>query len=203
MPPIITLKQAVFGSATAQALVGPLDWTIEEGGKHLIEGPSGCGKTSLIRGLLGFLPLLQGEYRFQGRVLTGKAMGQLRADAGYVSQELAVGTGPVRAWLDEFLPNSLALLKASLSTFQLPATALEKSLEDLSRGERQRLIMAAVTARQPRIYFLDEVTSALNRDLHQSVMDFFAQTDATVIAIAHDPGWRERPEFTAFSLTPP
>ncbi len=77
---------------------------------------------------------------------------------------------------------------------------MEKRFETLSRGERQRLAMIAVTARRPLLYLLDEITSALNRELHDRVIDHFDQCGATVIAVSHDPRWKHLSSFKTHLL---
>ncbi len=95
MPPLLELRQAVFGNAGQAALIGSLDLVVESGEKWLIEGPSGSGKSSLLCGLLGFLTLTPGDFWIRGEAATPHRLWALRGETGYVPQELSVGVGPV------------------------------------------------------------------------------------------------------------
>lgn len=197
-PLLIRLQASVFGHPSTP-IVGPLDLAIATGDKVLLEGPSGCGKTSVLRGLLGFLTLLQGRYELNGEEASAPAIWKLRRQTGYISQELQLGEGSVRDWL----PQDREWHEADFSRFHLTSSILEQSMDELSRGERQRLALVAMLAKQPSIYLLDEVTSALNEDLRRLVLRQIAHSEATVIAISHDQIWRESEQFRTITLPAP
>ncbi len=197
--PTIQLQDTVFGHL-GTPIVGPVNLTISPGDKLLLEGPSGCGKTSLLRGILGFLNQLQGSYQIDNEEISPPAIWHLRQQAGYISQELQLGTGSVRDWLKESLPPTRELHETELSRFQLTKAVLEQSLEDLSRGERQRLALVAMLAREPQLYLLDEVTSALNESLRKLVVSHIARTQATVLVVSHDAIWKECEAFRSYPL---
>jgi len=199
LAPTIQLKDTVFGLA-GKPIVGPVNLTISPGDKILLEGRSGCGKTSLLRGILGFLGKLQGTYRLDQEEMSPSAIWRLRQQTGYISQELQLGKGRVRDWLKDCLPPTRELHESDLSRFHLTNAILEQNLEDLSRGERQRLALVAMLAREPQLYLLDEVTSALNESLRNLVVSHIATTEATVLVVSHDSIWKGCEAFRTYSL---
>ena len=197
--PTIQLHDTVFGHANT-SVVGPISLTIAPGDKILLDGPSGSGKTSLLRGILGFLQRLEGSYQINDADASPSAIWRLRQQTGYISQELHLGTGLVREWLKEALPPTRELHETDLSRFHLTNVVLEQSLEDLSRGERQRLALVAMLACDPKLYLLDEVTSALNESLRNLVVTHISRSQATVVVISHDEIWKESEAFRTCSL---
>lgn len=197
---MIQLREAVFGLED-QAITGPINLTVEPGEKILLDGPSGAGKTSLLRGILGFLPLIGGAYLYEGVATNKHTIWALRQVTSYITQELAVGSGPVHAWLRECLPAHTDIHEADLAKFHLSASILENSLADLSRGERQRLAMVAGRLRNPKLYLLDEVTSALNAELRRGVIRHFSEVEATVIVVSHDDDWRRESVFRQHKIS--
>ena len=173
---------------------------VSEGQKLLIDGPSGCGKSSLLRALLGFVEITEGTYTYRGQAMTPSQMNAFRQTTGFVPQELDVGSGPISAWTAELMQNETRFHE-HLSDLHLDPTLLAKDLQQLSRGERQRLTLALVMSRRPSVFLLDEVTSSLQTDLKQRLADQFAQmTGVTVIAISHDPAWQDHLGFEHCTL---
>ena len=57
--------------------------------------------------------------------------------------------------------------------------------KNLSGGQRQRISIARAIAKQAKILFVDEGTSALNEEIGRQIENAFLNLDATVIAISH------------------
>ena len=55
-------------------------------------------------------------------------------------------------------------------------------------------------AREPQLYLLDEVTSALNESLRKLVVSHIARTQATVLVVSHDAIWIECEAFRSYPL---
>lgn len=170
--------------------------TVSAGEKLNIAGRSGIGKTTLFRLLLGFVTPDSGTIRFGGKELNDETMWQVRQQVAYVSQDLQIGRGGVAQLFDDTMnlkanrplkKEAERLLPQLLRTFQLADSILDKSLESLSGGERQRVAIINALLLQRRIFFLDEVTSALDPDLKALVLDYFlGNPDFTVLYISHD-----------------
>ena len=92
-------------------------------------------------------------------------------------------------------------LQELLQYFELDKEIIKKDIEDLSGGERQRLAIIIAVLLQRDVFLLDEVTSALDKQLKKKVADFFiAREDWTCLVISHDPVWLENPAVKIFKL---
>ena len=198
MTPLIQLEKAVFGTNT-QSLTPPITLSLNEGDKLLLDGPSGSGKTSALRGVLGFLTLRSGAYQVNGHAANPRGLMELRLRTSYVSQELEVGRGPVHIWLRQHLPGH-SLHESDLMPYGLPGTVMQRSLEELSRGERQRLTLLLAETRPADLLLLDEVTSALNAELRRQTIRRLAESKRTILAISHDDEWRTSSSFKSHLL---
>lgn len=177
-------------------VLNDFSYEISEGDKLNIAGRSGIGKTTLFRLLLGFEKPDSGRILFNGELLTDEKVWEVRRLVAYVSQDLAIGRGVVRRLFDETLSYKANLqhkheaekeITRYLSFFELPETILEKNIEELSGGERQRIAIVNALILKRKIFFLDEVTSALDPALKAKVLDFFlGNADFTVLYISHD-----------------
>ena len=186
-----------FGDKT---LLGGLSLSAEDGQVVCISGDSGCGKTSLLRAILGFLPLEEGHVSIDGELLTPAAAGEFRKFMAYVPQDLAMPMETV----EEMVKMPFAL-KANISTpfskkrlmeewqkLDLDSELYDKKVSELSGGQRQRIIISTLGLLQKPIMLADEPTSALDAHTTALVLNYLkalASKGATVITVSHDPAF--------------
>ena len=183
--------------------------SLDEGEKVLLFGKSGTGKSTFLKLVLGFIRPITGEILINNEKFDRKKVWQLRKTTAYVNQNLEIGEGNIREYLAEFLS-----LKSNVNVefseqeiakliefFELPTDLLEKNIEDISGGEKQRfaIIMSILLNRD--IYLLDEITSGLDAEMKQKVVDFFAiEFNKTLLIVSHDEIWREFPNIRVITL---
>ena len=161
-------------------------------------GPNGTGKTTLLRVLLGQVPLASGRVR-----VLGKAPGRGNPAIGYVPQrrslasELAVrgydlvllglighkwGFGPASAAERRAVDEALEAVGASAYA--------EQPVGLLSGGEQQRLLIAQALLTNPQLLLLDEPLASLDiksqHEIVHLVEDIRRERQMTVMLVAHD-----------------
>ena len=181
---------------SAQFVLQNFSTEILECDKVLISGPSGIGKTTLFRMLLGFENPDMGSIYFENRCLDDLQVWELRRRVAYVSQDLNIGTGSVNAFFEETMSLKANILHRInfdtdltnyLDYFELPQSILSKNIEDLSGGEKQRVAIINALLLKRKIFFLDEITSALDAKLKAKTLDyFFENPEFTILSISHD-----------------
>ncbi len=138
-----------------------------------VAGPNGGGKTTLVRALLGHLPLEAGDALLDGRPVRQWQPGALARAVGVVSQREEI-VFPLSVWQTVLLgryphlgpmsaegPADLAAVAAALRRCDMEALA-ERRVDTLSGGEWQRVRVARALAQEPRILVLDEPTASLD-----------------------------------------
>lgn len=158
-------------------------------------------KSTLIKLLLRLYDVSSGEIFYDWQSLPSLKKETLYEQIAYLTQEPAIFDGTIRDNLSyAFSKNELmtdsaiwsALEKAAISSFvkELPLwldTQLGEKWVKLSWGEKQRLAIARVFLKDPRILILDEPTSALD-SISENVITHSLQElmqNRTVIIIAH------------------
>ncbi|MBP5770076.1 MAG: ATP-binding cassette domain-containing protein [Bacteroidaceae bacterium] len=153
-----------------------LNLTVEKGQLIGLAGESGCGKTSLLRAVLGFVPLTEGSIEVCGIPLTSHHVDAIRRLTAYMPQELQPPATTGRDLIDLTLTLSEnrtikkdVNIEPLLAPLGLEPTLLQLSATKLSGGQRQRLLLAAALALPKPLLLLDEPTSALDEDSAQRV----------------------------------
>jgi putative ABC transport system ATP-binding protein len=180
--------------------------SIEAGEKVLITGKSGQGKSTLLQLLLGFACPDDGHIYVDGGIIQPKDFKEIRKQFAFVNQDVSLRPGKAAQVLEEvaaFSGNTYdgSFDEALASLFEFDLNLLEKDTEDLSGGERQRLgIILAIMLDRPA-FLLDEVTSGLDRELKEKVVQFFCETEKTVITVSHDKEWQKQDAFRKVVLS--
>jgi oligopeptide/dipeptide ABC transporter ATP-binding protein len=170
-----------------------------------IVGESGSGKSSLIRGLLGLIPMRAGRVVYAGKPLKGpvetRAAAQ-RRDLQLVFQDPASALNPqmrVQAIVGESLlvhePSMAANSRAEhvisvLNKVGLDETHLRRYPHQLSGGQAQRVAIARALILEPKILICDEAVAALDGSVRKRVLkllqDVQRDNGLSIIFISHD-----------------
>lgn len=167
----------------------------------LISGDSGIGKSSLVDVLAGMATPEVFAARLDGRSIGFDDYRELVRHGAYVSQNVRPWQRSVRECLRWATPDAAdALLRSALADVGLDRrlagsprgldTALHDASSRLSGGELQRLLLAQVILRQPRLAVLDEATSALDAAAELAVLAALKRRlpRTALIVVSHRPG---------------
>ncbi len=172
--------------------LGPITLTVAAGDRLAIDGANGQGKTTLVRALLGELPLDAGTQRLGRSVVIGRLDQQRLRLVG--SPSVTTGT-----FLDRFRSETglvASEARSVLAKFGLEAEHLSRPSSDWSPGERTRAVLATFQATGVNTLVLDEPTNHLDlpaiEQLEQA-LDHFA---GTLLLITHDRAFRSTVRLT-------
>jgi ABC-type iron transport system FetAB ATPase subunit len=167
-----------------------LSFEVAAGECLTVEGPSGSGKTRLLRAIADLDPA--GGYVHLEGVERGEMAGpQWRKRVRYVAAEPAW-------WGDTAREHLVAGSKAErwLAALGLDAGQhLDRSLSELSTGERQRLGLVRALLDEPAVLLLDEPTSALDTTtgaMVEEVIRYHLLAERIVLLVSHDAAQIER-----------
>jgi putative ABC transport system ATP-binding protein len=199
MPPIISFDH-IFISIHGKPILSDINLAIAAGEKAVFRGRSGSGKSTALKALLGLYPLSGGNIFFREKPLCPATVREVRACAAYIGQEPVLGADTVREALR--LPFRFKAhrghepteseLAETLARLHLSADILDRECARVSGGEKQRIAMARALLLRKNLYLLDEVTSALDAESKQAVLEVLADPEFTVLSVAHDTDWIER-----------
>ena len=183
----------------------PREWALEDvslqiepGQLAALVGPSGAGKTTMTYLVPRFYDVQRGEVRIDGIDVRGLRLESLGELIGMVTQETYLFHTTIRRNLLYGKPDATheELEAAARAAFihdriaELPEgydTIVGERGYKLSGGEKQRLAIARVILKDPRILILDEATSSLDTTSERLVQQALRplMRGRTTIAIAH------------------
>ena len=210
--PIIRVDNIVkrYGSLT---VLDGLSIEVMPGEKLALIGPSGSGKTTILRILMTLESISGGHIEVDGEQLyhMPKNGSLVPADERHL-QKMRSKIGMVFQHFNLF-PHKTVLDNVTLApilTKGVPRAAAEKRAMELldmvgmadkakampsqlSGGQKQRVAIARALALSPKIMLFDEVTSALDPELVEEVLNVMrklaAETDMTMLLVTHEMGF--------------
>lgn len=178
---------------------------INEGEKILISGDSGKGKSTLFKILLGYQRFESGTYLINGKDYKELDIAEVRLNFAYVNQDVSFRNIKVKDYIHEIHKFQHNTFDKEIDTslceyFNFDLNLLEKEVSLLSGGERQRLaIIISIMLDRP-CFLLDEITSSLDKTLKTKVVNYFVNSNKTVIAVSHDSVWLKNDQFKKVNL---
>lgn len=173
--------------------------TLETGKSYAIVGKSGAGKTTFLNILSGLEKTTSGKVEFNDLNINSKNRKKLYRDYfGFVFQNFAlIDTETVKQNLRLGLTNSKLSktekdnkMRAALAQVGLVKMQLQQKIYTLSGGEQQRVALARIILKEPKVIFADEPTGSLDAENSQLVLRTLLtsfDSDATVVIATHDP----------------
>jgi len=200
MEPILTLSKVGFRYSASWAVRG-VDLEVFSGEMLGILGPNGSGKTTLLKIMDGMLLPHEGDVLVDGKSIGTLKRGDIAKVVAMVAQEnffrfafsvlevVLMGRFPHLRRLqferDKDLEIALNALKATHAL-----ELAERSIHELSGGEKQRVLMARALAQEPAVILLDEPTSFLDLKYKKEIFDLIANLTREkrlgVVIVSHD-----------------
>ena len=189
---ILTLEDASIGYPDTLVLDG-LNWTVCRGEHWAITGPNGCGKTTLMRTLLGLLPLRAGRltrYDREEAPIQGLVMSYL-PQINQIDRHFPIHVEEIIA---SGLPQGLEKHRRLAEVERLAevfgiTTLLRQPLGRLSGGQLQRTLLARSLASDPELLILDEPLSFLDRaykEQFEALLQRALRPETTLLMVTHD-----------------
>ncbi|HET9474687.1 MAG TPA: ABC transporter ATP-binding protein [Steroidobacteraceae bacterium] len=178
-------------------VLSDLGFRVEKGMIGCLLGASGCGKTTVLRCIAGFEPVMSGEVRLNGAVMSrpGLTTAPEHRRIGMVFQDYALFphltvVRNIAFGLHGMTEGERAARVAELlDTVGLTPVA-NRYPHELSGGQQQRVALARALAPRPELMLLDEPFSNLDVEMRErlslEVRDILKQQNTTAVLVTHD-----------------
>ena len=160
-------------------------------------GPNGCGKSTLLKHLYRVHRIQEGQILMDGTPIAEiplraaaqeiGVMGQFHSvDFDFTVEEIALmGRAPYKESFEEDTAADSALVHAALERVGM-ADASQRSFNELSGGEQQRVMLARCLVQEPQLLILDEPTNHLDIKYQLHILNLVKGLGIGVVAALHD-----------------
>jgi ABC-type polar amino acid transport system ATPase subunit len=176
--------------------------SVQKGEVLVVIGPSGSGKSTLLRCINGLEPINSGEILVEGERVNPRSrdVHKLREHVGFIFQRFNL-FGHLTALENIALAPRLVKKMSSTEANEVGLRWLAQvGLSDkakaypaqLSGGQQQRVAIARAMAMSPKVLLMDEITSALDPELVNEVLEVvtvLARQGMTMIVVTHEMGF--------------
>ncbi|MEO0350976.1 MAG: ATP-binding cassette domain-containing protein, partial [Cyanobacteria bacterium P01_A01_bin.15] len=167
-----------------------LDLALYPGETVLLKGDNGSGKTTLLRLISGLVKPTAGSIQLLGCSIVGKRIVEIAQMVGFVLQN------PSHQLFADTVQQEVQQPGVPVSTAERILAQLnlkeraEQHPQSLSQGQKRRLALGAVLARQPKLCLLDEITvgqDTQSLQLMLNLLQTFTRSGGTLLLTSHDP----------------
>jgi len=174
--PIITTQNLAIGYSKGKnqtTVQSQLNLALNDGELVCLIGPNGSGKSTLLRTLAGLQKPLSGEIQVKNKNLSTLSMHEkalnfalvltdsVNIENATVRDVVTLGQHPYVHWLGGLSAESRNKIEEAIHWVRLESKS-ENFLNELSDGERQRVMIAKALAQDTPLIFLDEPTAHLD-----------------------------------------
>jgi len=175
-------------------ILNNINLDIEKGKYLTVIGPSGSGKSTFMRILASMISATSGEVLFNGKPISGIEPTEYRRKVSYAFQQPTLFGKTIKDNLafpfevrnQEF---DEAKVISYLKMVNLDETYIDKSVNDVSGGEKQRIAMLRNLIFPPEVLITDEVTTGLdteNKRIVHKMLEEFNKRGVTILRVTHD-----------------
>ena len=155
-----------------------LSLQVEAGERVAIIGPNGIGKTTLLRCLVGDLPVDGGEVKWTDS-----------ADVGYFAQDHADDFADDMSlfdWMAQWTQGGEQLVRGTLGRMLFSNDEIKKSVKVISGGEQGRMLFGRLILKRPNVLVMDEPTNHLDMESIEALNLALDNYPGTLIFVSHD-----------------
>jgi len=175
---LLDIKNLTFGYSSDNILFKDISFNLKKGEVLGIIGKNGKGKSTLLNTIAKELTALSGTIDYHGT-----------SSVGHFGQTNISHLNPKNNVMDEIYLGNSKLAESTVrnicGSMMFPGDSAKKKISLLSGGEKSRVMLGQIIAREVNILFLDEPTNHLDMDSIDSLTQAIKNFDGSAIIVTH------------------
>ena len=167
-----------------------LRFQVKRGERIILSGENGCGKSSVLKAILK-----KADHREQGEYPGLLISGELSVSSGmtisYIDQDTSFLSGTLRQYCEMRGLNE-SLFLAVLRQLDLGREQFVKNMEDLSEGQKKKVLIAASLIAPAHLYIWDEPLNFIDVFSRMQIEKLILQYKPTMLLVEHDIRFQEK-----------
>ena len=163
-----------------QAIFKPISFEVDDGDRIAIIGKNGIGKSSILKLIIGKEIQYTGEF---------KKINNLKIS--YVSQDTEYLNGNLKSFAQENKIDE-SIFKAMLVKMGLTKYDFDTNIQDMSEGQKKKVLIAKSISEQANIYIWDEPLNYIDILTREQIEDAILNYNITIIFVEHDETFIEK-----------
>lgn len=173
----LKVNNLTFGYKDDQMLYNNLSFLVNNKERFLIVGENGVGKSTLLKLIMGYLTLKNGDIKYGSKT-----------DIAYYAQELeSLDSNKTILENVDTKDYSERELRTILGSFLFYDDDVFKKVSVLSPGEKARVSLCKVLLEKANLLLLDEPTNHLDPETQKIIGENFKNYEGTIIMVSHNP----------------
>ncbi len=178
--PVITLDNVDIGYTEGNPILKGVNLSIGNDDRIALLGANGNGKSTLIKLISGHLESMKGDVFRVGKLKVGYF-------AQHQSDELDTESTAYQVLKDAIKELPEHKIRAMLGKFGFDKAKSDTKIEELSGGEKARLLFCMMSYNAPHVMLLDEPTNHLDIDARAALIQALNGYEGCIILVSHDP----------------